>query len=145
MTQKTSTSTPTSLALLYQIQDAWGILTSIDLYDCNPELIRSAEHIQAFVKELCDRLEVKRFGECQVVHFGENEKVSGYSMVQLIETSLISGHFANKTNAAYIDIFSCKFYEPQIAIDFTKQYFEAKDVTHHYILRKNPTVSRIAS
>jgi S-adenosylmethionine decarboxylase len=86
----------------------WGILTSMDLYGCNPDIIRDAEKIKRFVVELCDRIEMKRFGECQVVHFGQDERVAGYSMIQLIETSLISGHFANQSNAAYIDIFSCK-------------------------------------
>ncbi|MCJ7657067.1 MAG: S-adenosylmethionine decarboxylase, partial [Candidatus Atribacteria bacterium] len=66
---------------------------------------------------------------------GEDEKVAGFSMVQLIETSLISGHFANKSNNAYIDIFSCKYYEPSVALEFTKKFFEAKEVKMHYVLR----------
>jgi len=129
---------PNSLAQLYQAQNAWGILTSIDLFDCDPGLIRSASHIRDFAKQLCEHIKVKSFGECQVVHFGEDEKVAGYSMVQLIETSLVSGHFANKTNAAYIDIFSCKFYEPQPAAEFAQQFFKANDLKLHYILRDNP-------
>jgi S-adenosylmethionine/arginine decarboxylase-like enzyme len=79
---------------------------------------------------------MKRYGDTQVVNFGEEERVAGFSMTQLIETSLISGHFANQSNAAYIDIFSCKYYDPQVAADFTQQYFQAKDITIHYILRK---------
>jgi len=79
---------------------------------------------------------MKKFGDTQVVHFGEDKKVAGFSMTQLIETSLISGHFANQTNHAYIDIFSCKYYDPQVAADFTQEYFKAKDIKIHYILRK---------
>ena len=60
---------------------------------------------------------MQRFGECQVVDFGSG-RVAGYSMVQLISTSLISGHFANDTNNAYLDIFSCKGYDPAIVEDF---------------------------
>jgi len=71
---------------------------------------------------------MKRFGECQVVHFGKEERVEGYSMVQLIETSLIAGHFANLTNAAYIDIFSCKRYEPEQVARFSKEFFQAESV-----------------
>lgn len=117
-------------------ENAWGLLTSIDLYNCNPELIRDAEAIRKYVDELCQLIEMKKFGDTQVVDFGEDERVAGYSMTQLIETSLISGHFANLTNAAYIDIFSCKFYDPQVAADFTQKYFQAKEVKIHYVLRK---------
>ncbi len=105
-------------------EGAWGLLSSIDLEDCNPELIRDAAAIRQYVTELCDLIEMKRFGECQVVHFGEDEKVAGYSMVQLIETSCISAHFANVNNRSYIDIFSCKAYDPQVAAEFTKKFFQ---------------------
>ncbi|HUS39127.1 MAG TPA: S-adenosylmethionine decarboxylase [Pirellulales bacterium] len=104
-------------------EDAWGIASAIDIYDCDPELIRDAAAIRRFVAELCDLIEMKRFGETQVVHFGEDERVAGYSMVQLIETSLISGHFANQTNAVYLDVFSCKPYNPQIVREFSQEFF----------------------
>ena len=105
-------------------QSAWGIASSFDIYNCDPEAIRSAERIRQFVVELCDLIEMKRFGETTVVNFGEDERVAGYSMVQLIETSLISAHFANMTNTVYLDVFSCKPYEPAIVADFTQRFFE---------------------
>ena len=105
-------------------RNAWGIASAIDIYNCNGETIRDAEAIRRFVIELCDLIEMKRFGETQVVHFGEDEKVAGYSMVQLIETSLISGHFANLTNAVYLDVFSCKPYHPEVVQSFAETYFE---------------------
>lgn len=104
-------------------EPAWGISCSVDVKNCDPAIIRNAALINEYVVQLCDLIEMKRFGECRVVHFGEDEKVAGYSMVQLIETSLISGHFANATNAAYIDVFSCKTYDPAVVAEFTKNYF----------------------
>lgn len=102
----------------------WGIASSIDIYDCNPDTIRDAEKIRQFVIELCDLIEMKRFGETTVIHFGEDEKVAGYSMVQLIETSLISAHFANLTNTVYLDVFSCKMYDTKVVEKFARNYFE---------------------
>jgi len=93
---------------------AWGLCTAVDLLDCDPDLIRNADHIRRYVVELCELIDMKRFDECQVVEFGSG-RVAGYSMVQLISTSLISGHFANDTNNAYLDIFSCKGYDPAIS------------------------------
>ncbi|MBM4125309.1 MAG: S-adenosylmethionine decarboxylase [Nitrospira sp.] len=104
---------------------AWGMSTAVDLQDCNPDSIRDRDRIEAYVVELCELIGMKRYGECQIVYFGEG-RVAGYSMIQLIETSLISGHFANDTNRAYLDIFSCKGYDPAAVEAFSKQFFGAR-------------------
>ncbi len=120
----------------FERTDAWGIMTSVDIHHCSGEIIRNAEKIREFAVKLCSHLKMKRFGETVVVHFGEDEKVAGFSMTQLIETSLISGHFANLTNTAYIDIFSCKYYDPEETADFCRKFFEGKDYRVNVILRK---------
>jgi len=114
----------------------WGLLSCVDLYECNPQTIRSADKIRQFVIELCKLIEMKRFGETQVVNFGEEERVAGYSMTQLIETSLISAHFANASNTTYLDVFSCKLYEPEVVADFAKKFFGAKNV-HLQVVRRD--------
>lgn len=119
----------------YDHSNAWGMATAVDIHDCNPALVRDAEAIKRFTKELCKKLEVKMFGETVVVDFGSDPKVSGYSLVQLIETSLVSGHFANQTNAVYLDVFSCKFYEAQKIIGYALSFFQGKSYNAHCILR----------
>lgn len=114
----------------------WGIASSIDVYDCNPDLIRDADAIRRFVAELCELIEMKRFGETQIVHFGEDEVVAGFSMTQLIETSLISGHFANLSNAVYLDVFSCKPYDPETAQAFAEEFFQGDRSTLQVNLRQ---------
>jgi S-adenosylmethionine/arginine decarboxylase-like enzyme len=110
----------------FEATGAWGLVTALDLHDCNPETIRSADKIREFTYKLCDQIKVNRFGEPVIVHFGQDEKVAGYSLVQLIETSLVSGHFANLTNRVYLDVFSCAFYSPSDAAEFAASFFEAK-------------------
>ena len=114
----------------------WGMLSCIDLYECDPQIIRSAEAIKRFVAELCDLIKMKRFGETQVVHFGEEERVAGFSMTQLIETSLISAHFANQSNTTYLDVFSCKAYDPEVVAQFAKTFFKAKRVKRQTLNRE---------
>jgi len=114
----------------------WGVQTSVDIYGCNPEIIRDAEKIKRFVIQLCELIDMRRFGECIVVHFGEDERVAGYSMIQLIETSLISGHFANLTNAAYIDVFSCKPYDSEQVAQYAKNYFQGDYHSMHIVHRR---------
>ena len=70
-----------------------------------------------------------------VVDFGSDPRVSGFSLVQLIETSLVSGHFANQTNAVYLDVFSCRFYEAQKIVDFALSFFQGKTYNAHCSLR----------
>jgi len=117
-------------------EECWGLLTSIDGYNCDRGLIRDEKYIKQYVIDLCDLIKMKRFGECNIVYFGKDESIAGFSMTQLIETSLISGHFANATNAFYIDIFSCSFYDSQEVAEFTKKYFLAEKVTINAIIRK---------
>lgn len=111
----------------YKRKNPWGVLTSVDIYKSDPDIIRDGKRIKQFVNQLCDLIDMKRFGECQVVHFGEDKKVEGFSMTQLIETSLISGHFANELNTVYLDIFSCKFYEPREVAEFATSYFKGNN------------------
>ncbi|MCA9424511.1 MAG: adenosylmethionine decarboxylase [Candidatus Omnitrophica bacterium] len=120
----------------YELEDAWGILTSVDVHDCEPHLIRDEETVKRYAVELCEKIEMKRFGETVVVDFGEDERVSGFSLVQLIETSLVSGHFANQSNNAHIDVFSCKFYEPNDVANFTREFFGGRNYTLNVTLRK---------
>ena len=120
----------------YKTGGFWGLSSMIDLYGCNSQKIKDAKEIKRFVFELCDLIDMKRFGECNIVDFGEDENVAGYSMTQLIETSLISGHFANKTNRVFLDVFSCKYYEPKVVADFAKDFFEAESYNLRYKLRK---------
>ncbi|MBU0984703.1 MAG: S-adenosylmethionine decarboxylase [candidate division Zixibacteria bacterium] len=118
------------------IQSAWGLACSFDIYDCDPDIIRDASEIKRFVAELCDLIAMKRFGDCQVVNFGEDERVAGFSMVQLIETSLISAHFANLTNATYLDVFSCKPYDPAVVEEFALEFFRGSRCTTQINLRQ---------
>lgn len=103
----------------------WGISSSIDLYECDLALMQDPDAIREFVRSLCDRIKMRRYGETQVVFFGDEPRVQGFSMTQLIETSLISGHFADASRAIYLDVFSCAPYDPQDAAEFAAGYFKA--------------------
>jgi S-adenosylmethionine/arginine decarboxylase-like enzyme len=110
----------------------WGWSTALDLKKCNYK-VRNEKDIKDFVYQLCDLIDMKRFGECKVVHFGTGNK-SGYSVVQLIETSNITGHFCDEDSSAYIDIFSCKEYNEIEMEKFTKKFFNAES----FISRTTP-------
>ena len=102
----------------------WGWSTSLDIKNCNSKKIKDKEAIKDYVYRLCDLIEMKRFGPCHIYHFGTDNK-AGYSMLQLIETSNITGHFCDQDNSAFLDIFSCKPNNTIDMVDFTKTFFDS--------------------
>ena len=102
---------------------SWGMALAVDLVGCDPAAIRDGDGIARFAVDLCDRIEMRRFGPATVVRFGADPRVSGYSLVQLIETSLVSGHFAEESDSAYLDIFSCKPYPPHAVLELARDWF----------------------
>jgi len=119
----------------YTNSGAWGLHTLIDLHGCNPQAIRSPETVARFLKEIVDRIEMKAYGEPIILKFGDDPKVEGLSFLQLIETSLISGHIAEATDSVYLDIFSCKAYDPDKAACYAQGYFGARSMTHRVVMR----------
>lgn len=110
-----------------ETQEYWGISANIDLYNCDLALMQNEDAIREFVRLLCDRIKMRRYGETQVVFFGDEPRVQGFSMMQLIETSLVSAHFADASRTIYLDVFSCAPYEPEDAAKFTAEYFKASE------------------
>lgn len=117
----------TQVEKLFEEGKMWGLSTAIDIHGCNSEIIKSPDKIREYIILLVKKIDMKAYGEPIIEKFGNNPKVYGYSFIQLIETSSITGHFAENTSRAYIDIFSCKAYDPNLARSFSQEYFEGKN------------------
>lgn len=103
--------------------NAWGKHMILNLYKCNKIHIMNKTRIEDFSKTLVKRIDMKAYGMPQVIHFGEANK-AGYTLVQLIETSNITGHFCDESGNAYLDIFSCKDFCEKKVVDCVSEYFE---------------------
>jgi len=115
---------------------AYGYELIINLYDCDAKLISSKNALKEYVDKLCKVIKMKKYGKTIIAYFGEKKPYTkGYSLLQLIETSSIVGHFSDLWNSAYINIFSCKRFNPQLAKKFTKEFFKAKKMKTRFILR----------
>lgn len=106
----------------------WGRSLSLDLHECDNKLVKDPHVIIAFVHKLCKLIKMKRHGPTQLQRFGHG-KLRGWSMIQFIETSSITAHFDEKGNRAFIDIFSCKLFNPKISAKFCQKYFKAKNMS----------------
>ena len=118
-------------------KDSFGQELVLNLYDCDLATISSGEKIKEFVIELCDHvIMMKRYGEPLIPHFGhENPITSGYSLVQLIETSSVTAHFSEYKKSVYMNIFSCAWFDPVKTEAFCKEFFGAGRIESHLLKR----------
>lgn len=116
---------------------SWGYHLLLDCKGCDIAKITSQENLSTFVKILVDAIDMKRYGEPILAHFAEhNPEAAGYSLLQLIETSSITGHFVDKNGDAYIDIFSCKPFKPEVALKVVEELLGPKQVKMRYLIRQ---------
>jgi S-adenosylmethionine/arginine decarboxylase-like enzyme len=113
----------------------WELL--LDLYDCDLDAISSRESIANFAVKVCECLQMRRFGEPFIEHFGHDKlETAGYSLVQLIETSSVVAHFSEHKRTAYLDIFSCKPFDSDQVAQFSQRFFGARRTTKRFIERE---------
>ena len=118
------------------MQNSFGLEIVMDLYECNPEVIRSRKKLREYVTKLCKLLDMKKFGKTLLPHFGYNEAhTAGFSLLQFIETSSITGHFSELWNSAYVNVFSCREFDTEKAIAFTVEFFGAKRIVKRILPR----------
>ncbi|MCQ9205118.1 MAG: S-adenosylmethionine decarboxylase [Omnitrophica bacterium] len=114
----------------------FGYELVMDLSGCDIKIIGSREKLKEYIDKLCKLIKMKKYGKTLLPYFGEKEEFTkGYSLVQLIETSSITGHFSDYWKTAYINIFSCKKYNQVLAKKFTRKFFKAKKLKANFLIR----------
>jgi S-adenosylmethionine/arginine decarboxylase-like enzyme len=101
----------------------WGRHLIVNARSCNKLLISTSSHIHRFSDTLVKKINMKAHGKPLIQFFGEGNKC-GYTLVQLISTSNITGHFCDESGDAYLDIFSCKHFCEYTATEIIKEFFE---------------------
>lgn len=115
----------------------WGYHMILDASTCIGPKIRCAKHITNFAKALVHKIDMVPYGEPQVVKFGSGNK-AGYTLVQLIETSNICGHFVDETNDMYLDVFSCKPFDPYDVEAMVDLFFSPLKTNRMFLSRQAP-------
>jgi S-adenosylmethionine decarboxylase len=118
----------------YKEKGCWGLVASIDIYGCDPLLVSDKEKIRALIVDLVDHIGMVRYGEPMIERFAEGA-LEGCSALQFIETSSITMHFDEGQNRAFIDIFSCKFFDHQAAEKFCREWLKGSSSKSNYLLR----------
>ena len=104
----------------------------LGLYDCAD--LDSHAVIKAFFAELLKDLEMKALDDIKIITV-DNNQGHGTSAIQLITTSSITYHADDKYRNAFIDVFSCKSFDPNIVINSIEKYFKPKHIQYKFIKR----------
>lgn len=111
----------------------WGIHTVLDAHRCLN--VQCPNTIIRFTRQLVKDIDMVPYGEPIIKHFGTGNK-AGFTLVQLIETSNITAHFCDESGDVYLDVFSCKEYDPKVVIQTFESYFYPKSINLSVLYRQ---------
>ena len=123
------------------MQGKYGIELILDLHGCDEKKF-TRDSITEYFERLCVLIDMQR----EALHFWDDEGVpekdkqtsphtQGTSAVQFILTSSIVIHTLDQLHAVYINIFSCKEYDPKVAEKFSVEWFSATDFSARFLDR----------
>jgi hypothetical protein len=102
------------------------------IIDCRPLIYAWLRGIEGGEIGLVKRIGMVAHGEPVIESFAHDDPVTaGFTAVQLIETSSITAHFSPHLRTAHIDVFSCRAFDPVVALDFTLGVFGTAESTGH--------------
>ncbi len=119
----------------------YGYELILDLHGCDTDMF-NRNSIDRFFTDICDLIDMKK---CEV-HFWDDLDVpeeerqtsphtKGTSAVCFILTSSIVIHTLDLLGTVYINIFSCKPFEPETAEKFAGRYFTAASIKKTFVER----------
>ena len=116
-------------------KEIYGMELIIELFGCDLGTITSKEKIQEFINQICREINMEKYGSARIRRFpGGDLWGVGYSFLQFLTTSSITGHFIDKGGIAFLNIFSCKQYDDKKAVQFAEKFFKAKRINSKLIV-----------
>ena len=121
-------------------EEHYGQEVIIDLHDVDPEIFQT--HIlKKFAEDLCDEIGMQRG---PIYSWGQDKfegtykthpKKDGISVVQFLYESSITIHALDELQKIFINVFSCKDFDPEQAKAFALKTLGGNLVTEHNIVR----------
>ena len=100
----------------------WGTLAAIDLHGCAFGPLADPDRIRAFVPALIEAIGMRAHGPLALERFGDGE-LEGWSAMQFIETSTITVHADEVGGRLFVDVFSCRPFDPELAASVAVEHF----------------------
>jgi selenocysteine lyase/cysteine desulfurase/S-adenosylmethionine/arginine decarboxylase-like enzyme len=100
----------------------WGMLAAIDLHGCERRLLEDPDTIRRFVPSVIEVIGMRAHGPLHLERFGDGE-LEGWSAMQFIETSSITIHADEVSGRCFVDVFSCREFDAEIAAAIAVAHF----------------------
>jgi S-adenosylmethionine/arginine decarboxylase-like enzyme len=115
---------------------AFGIELVMDIDDCDTEAISDPGALRRYTAELVERIKMTAYGETWLHHFGHASAVTtGYTAFQAIETSSIIVHVSEGLRRVHVNVFSCRRFDADDAMDYSERFFGSTDTTYSVLSR----------
>jgi S-adenosylmethionine decarboxylase len=97
----------------------YGMELVMDIDGCSLAVIKSEIMLRKFAAGMVEAIDMKAYGDPILAHFGHADPVtSGWTLVQLIETSSITAHFSEHLRRAHVNVFSCRTFDVDLAVKY---------------------------
>lgn len=113
----------------------FGYHLLLDCKGCDRTQIASRVNIDQFVRTMVQRIDMVAVGEPIIEMLCVGDPKVGYSLLQLISTSSIVGHFMELSGDAYIDVFSCKPFDLKVAEEVVQEFFSPTKIRVNFLTR----------
>ena len=100
----------------------WGQLAALDLHGCDQGRLADPDAIRRFVASVIDAIGMRAHGPLMIERFGDGE-LEGWSALQFIETSSITVHADEVGGRCFVDVFSCRPFDPGVAAAVAVAHF----------------------
>ena len=100
----------------------WGMLAAIDLHGCERSRLENPDTLCRFVPSLIDAIGMRAHGPLALDRFGDGG-LEGWSAMQFIETSSITVHADEVSGRCFVDVFSCRPFDPDVAAAIAVAHF----------------------
>ncbi|MEA4861871.1 MAG: adenosylmethionine decarboxylase [Victivallaceae bacterium] len=107
--------------------DAWGLLDSIDVHDCDETLLHNPVALASALSGLCRELGLPGESAVHVEPFDDGTKGGGFNFCAILDgASQVSGNVSFAAKCVYVNIFSTGFFEPRQAAELALKAFRGR-------------------
>lgn len=117
-------------------KEAFGPHLMLDLRECNQEKLRDYDLVFSTLNELPDKIGMTKITQPYVFPYsGLVPEDKGITGTVIIAESHISIHTFQEKDYCFVDVFSCKDFDVEIAAEYLINAFESKDYDKYVVSR----------
>ena len=117
-------------------KESFGPHLMMDLRQCNSEKLSDYDHVFNILNELPDKIDMTKITQPYVFPYsGLVPEDKGITGTVIIAESHISVHTFQEKDYCFVDVFSCKHFDVDLAAKYIVDAFESKDHDKYVVSR----------